>query len=182
MMKSKTPSQVDTNFQTPPEVCAYMVNMIPSQCVTVLEPTPGIGNLVHALLKEDRFQVSAADDFFLVPDESKFDCIIMNPPFTHKSAFLQNAPDDPEMKGMKLGYYILKKCMQMSNHIIALMPWFTLSDSDVRMRHLVSFGLKSITPLPRRTFQYARIQTVVIELQKGYQGKTIFYTPFHIKK
>jgi hypothetical protein len=52
----------------------------------------------------------------------------------------------------------------------------------VSMRHLVSFGLKSITPLPRRTFQYARIQTVVIELQKGYQGKTIFHTPFHIEK
>lgn len=182
MMNKTSLYPVDANFQTPPEVCEYMVSMIPSQCVTVLEPTPGLGNLLRALKEKDRFQILAADDFFLVSNESKFDCIIMNPPFTHKSAFLQNAPDDPEIKGMKLGYYILKKCMQMSNHIIALMPWFTLSDSDVRMRHLVSFGLKSITPLPRRTFQYARIQTVVIELQKGYQGKTIFYTPFHIEK
>ncbi|MDD4637792.1 MAG: hypothetical protein PHV66_09340 [Bacteroidales bacterium] len=182
MMNRAAIDPVDTNFQTPPEVCQYMVSMIPSQCVTVLEPTPGIGNLVHALKEKDRFQISVADDFFLVSNESKFDCIIMNPPFTHKSAFMHNAPRDPELQGMKLGYYILKKCMQMSNNIIALMPWFTISDSDVRMRHLVNFGLKSITPLPRRTFQYARIQTVVIELQKGYQGKTIFHTPFHIEK
>ena len=100
----------------------------------------------------------------------------MNPPFSSKSAFIKNAPAEAETKGMKLGYHILKECMERSNNVIALMPWYTISDSDVRMRYLRAFGIKSLTPLPRKTFQYARIQTVVIELEKGYQGKTSFYT------
>ena len=62
----------------------------------------------------------------------------------------------------------------MSDNIIALMPWFTISDSDVRLRFLKSFGLKSITALPRKTFEYARIQTCVFELQKGWNEDTIF--------
>lgn len=76
---------------------------------------------------------------------------------------------------MRLGYYILTECMKMSNHIIALMPWFTISDSDVRLRFLKHYGLKSLTALPRKTFQYARVQTVVIELEKGFTGDTIFH-------
>jgi hypothetical protein len=100
----------------------------------------------------------------------------MNPPFSSKSAFMKNAPEDVEVTGMKLGYYILTECMKMSNNIIALMPWYTISDSDVRMRYLKSFGIKSLTALPRKTFQYARIQTVIIELEKGYQEETIFRT------
>lgn len=75
---------------------------------------------------------------------------------------------------MKIGYQILLDCMEMSDHVIALMPWFTLSDSDVRLRALKSYGMKSITALPRKTFEYARIQTVVIELEKGYQYPTEF--------
>jgi hypothetical protein len=62
----------------------------------------------------------------------------------------------------------------MSNNIIALMPWFTISDSDVRLRNIKKYGIKSITALPRKTFQYARIQTVILELEKGYKGDTIF--------
>lgn len=170
---------VDRNFQTPPEVCKYMVSLIPDQCKTVLEPTPGLGNIVNVLKERNKFQITPAEDFFLIDETSRFDCVIMNPPFTHKSAFLDNAPDDPELAGMKLGYYILKKCMKMSDHIIALMPWFTISDSDVRLRYLIEFGLKSLTPLPRKTFKYARIQTVVIELQKGYKEEINFNTPFH---
>ena len=88
---------------------------------------------------------------------------------------MEHAPNNSEVIGMKLGYYILKQCMQMSDHVIALMPWYTISDSDVRMRYLRDFGIKSLTPLPRKTFQYARIQTVIIELEKGYKGRTSFY-------
>jgi hypothetical protein len=73
---------------------------------------------------------------------------------------------------------MLNECMKMSDNIIALMPWFTISDSDVRLRFLKSYGIKSLTALPRKTFQYARIQTVIIELQKGYQDETVFKT-FH---
>lgn len=66
--------------------------------------------------------------------------------------------------------------MEMSDNVIALMPWYTISDSDVRMRYLKDYGIKSLTALPRKTFQYARIQTVIIELEKGYRAETIFRT------
>ncbi len=98
----------------------------------------------------------------------------MNPPFTAKSAFTENAPAGFEEKGMKFGYYLLTECMKMSDNVIALMPWFTISDSDVRLRFLRDYGMKSVTPLPRKTFQYARIQTVVIELEKGHKGDCLF--------
>jgi hypothetical protein len=100
----------------------------------------------------------------------------MNPPFTSKSAHIVNAPDGAESKGMKLGYYILLECLKMSDSVIALMPWFTLADSDVRMRYLKGWGIKSITALPRKTFEYARIQTVIIELRKDWKPETIFRT------
>jgi hypothetical protein len=70
--------------------------------------------------------------------------------------------------------------MKKSNNVIALMPWFTISDSDVRLRFLKSYGLISLTALPRKTFQYARIQTCILQLQKGYTGETIFKVFDHI--
>jgi ferritin len=100
----------------------------------------------------------------------------MNPPFTSKSAYLQNAPAELQNSGMKIGYYMLQKSMEMSNHVIAIMPWFTLSDSDVRLRFLKAYGIKSLTALPRKTFEYVRIQTVIIELLKDYKEETIFKT------
>lgn len=159
------------DFQTPPEVCRYMASLIPEGTKTVLEPTKGIGNIVAEL---GAYEVTAPDDYFLLDKKLWFDAVIMNPPFTHKSANLTNAPANAHSKGMKLGYRILVECMQKSYHVIALMPWFTLSDSDVRLRYLKRYGLKSITALPRKTFQYARIQTVVIELERGYTGEILF--------
>jgi type I restriction-modification system DNA methylase subunit len=167
---------IDNNFQTPPEICEYMVSMVPDFVKTVFEPTPGLGNIVSALEKKNRYQIITAEDFFLFDTSQKFDCIVMNPPFSSKSAYMKNAPKNTEINGMKLGYFILKKCMEMSDNIIALMPWYTISDSDVRMRYLRSFGIKSLTPLPRKTFQYARIQTVIIHLEKGFNGSTNFHT------
>jgi len=159
---------ISTDFQTPPEVAKYMCSLIPVNTKSVLEPTPGIGNILQFL---SGYQVTAPENFFaLQPD--RFDSIIMNPPFSSKYAF--GVPEAFEHNGMRLGYYILTECMKMSDNIIALMPWFTISDSDVRLRYLKSFGLKSITALPRKTFQYARIQTCVFELQKGYTGDTLF--------
>lgn len=84
-------------------------------------------------------------------------------------------PPGIERYGMRLGYYILQECLKRSDRVIALMPWFTLSDSDIRLQELKRFGIKSLTALPRKTFQYARIQTVVIELARGHK-KTIFKT------
>jgi len=166
-------------FQTPPDVCRYMVSLIPEEAKTILEPTKGIGNIVKEL---KGYEVTAPDDYFLLDKKERFDCVIMNPPFSSKSAFLENAPKTIDMKGMKFGYYVLLECMQKSNDIIALMPWFTLSDSDIRLRYLNSFGLKSVTALPRKTFEYARVQTCVIHLQKGFKGDTSFRVYDHLPK
>jgi len=155
-------------YQTPHNVCSYMASLIPKATKSVLEPTKGQGNLVKVL---DGFDVTAPDNFFTLQTR-RFDCIIMNPPFSAKYAF--GIPENFEHKGMRLGYYILTECMKMSDNVIALMPWFTISDSDVRLRYLKQFGLKSITALPRKTFQYARIQTCVFELEKGFTGETQF--------
>lgn len=155
-------------YQTPPIVAKYMCSLIPIHAKKILEPTPGQGNIIDCL---DGYDVTAPQDYFKL-QQKQFDCIVMNPPFSSKSAY--GVPDDLEHRGMKLGYYILTECMKMSDSVIALMPWFTLSDSDVRLRYLKDFGLKSITALPRKTFNYVRIQTVIIELEKGYNGATEF--------
>ena len=156
-------------FQTPLDVAKFMCELIPPGTVTVLEPTPGEGNILKYL---SQYQVTAPDNFFELQQRSQFDCVVMNPPFSAKYAF--NVPEGFDQKGMRLGYYILTECMKMSDHIIALMPWFTITDSDVRLRAMKIFGLKSITSLPRKTFNYSRIQTCVFELHKGWQGDTIF--------
>jgi len=156
-------------FQTPVQVCKYMASLVPAGTKTVLEPTPGIGNLVAHLAD---YEVTAPSDYFLLDKKRRFDCVVMNPPFSSKSAF--NVPDHLHKAGMRLGYHILTECMGMSDNVIALMPWFTLSDSDVRLRALKKYGMKSLTALPRKTFEYVRIQTVVIELQKGFTGETTF--------
>jgi len=164
---------VDPNFQTPLPVVDYMVGLIPAGAKTVLEPSPGLGNIVSRL---SDYEVIAADDFFLLDKSKRYDSIVMNPPFSSKSGFIDNAPPEVNAKGMRLGYYFLLECMKMSDNVIALMPWFTLLDSDVRMKALKSYGLVSLTALPRKTFQYARIQTCILELQKGFEGETIFRT------
>ncbi len=137
-----------------------------------MEPTPGEGNIVGLL---GDYEVTAPKDFFLLDKNLRFDCIVMNPPFSRKYTNLENAPASYQNhKDMRIGYQILKDCMQMSDNIIALMPWFTLIDSDVRQKQLKNFGIKSVTCLPRRTFEYIRVQTCVIELVKGWSEPTIF--------
>lgn len=37
------------DFQTPVNVCDYMVSLLPGGVRSVLEPTPGTGNLVKSL-------------------------------------------------------------------------------------------------------------------------------------
>lgn len=165
-------AQYKSDFQTPKNICDYMISLLPYGIKEVLEPTPGEGNIVTCL-KDKNFIVTAADDFFILK-QKRFEAIVMNPPFSSKYALLDNAPAEMNKKGMALGYFILTECMNKSDIIIALMPWFTISDSDVRLRYIKRFGLKSVTILPRKTFEYARIQTVILELNKGYQGETIF--------
>ena len=82
------------NFQTPEWVCNEMVKMIPQGTVTVLEPTPGAGNMVKAL---DGYSVTAPEDFWTVTGQ--FDAVVMNPPFSP----------------MVQGYRILFRCMEMAD-------------------------------------------------------------------
>jgi hypothetical protein len=171
---NKSPEDYKTDFQTHMEVCKYMVSLVPVGSQTILEPSPGIGNIVNALKDAGFWKITHPKDFFILEKSIRFDCVVMNPPFSTKFAFLENAPAGFGHEGMRLGYYFLTECMKKSNHVIALMPWFTISDSDVRLRTLKDFGLRSITALPRRTFRFARIQTCVLELQKGFSGSTEF--------
>jgi hypothetical protein len=156
------------DFQTPLDVAQYMCSLIPPKTVTVCEPTPGDGNILKFLTG---YQVTAPENFFDMA-LGRFDCVVMNPPFSSKHGF--DVPAELELQGMRLGYYMMTQCMQMSDHVIALMPWFTITDSDVRLRAMKLFGLKSITSLPRKTFGYSRIQTCVFELHKGWQDATVF--------
>lgn len=166
-----------TDFQTPLEVCLYMAKMIPSYAITVLEPTPGVGNLVAAVKSlgngtPSGYRITAPDDFFELDPKKKFDCIIMNPPFSTTTSF--GVPDELKAEGMKIGYHILFECMKRTDSVIALMPWFVLTDSDLRLREIKRYGIKSITSLPRKTFNYCRIQTCILELRRGWTEDTLF--------
>lgn len=170
MAQDKTKDTAYVNdFQTPHFVADYMVSLLPFDTVTVLEPTPGLGNLVRALWEYD---VTAPEDYWQLDKTSRFDAVVANLPFSEKT-FL-NCPDEFKGMGMKVAYEQMKVLMEMSDNLILLMPWFTISDSDVRLRMLKNYGLISVTALPRKTFQYARIQTCVLQLQKGYKGSTEF--------
>ena len=145
--------QIDAQFQTPKNICELMADKIPEGTLTVLEPTPGKGNLVSALRGYD---VTAPSNFFDV--EGIFDAIVMNPPFTP----------------MKLGYEILYKCMDMTDVIIALMPWLTIINSQKRTEDIFKYGLKEVTHLPRNTFKGSRVQTCILEMRRGYKGVCVF--------
>jgi len=172
---------IDSNFQTPSFVGEYMVSLLPDWVSSVLEPTPGLRQ-ISSILVDKGYTVYEPNDYFLHDKNNRYDAIVGNPPFSAKSADLTNAPQTIPRKGMAVGYHILNECMEMSDNLIMLMPWFTISDSDARMRKLKQFGLISVTPLPRKTFDYARIQTVVLQMQKGYTRETIFNTQFFFPK
>jgi len=62
---------IDTNFQTPNWCAKYMVSLIPDNISTILEPAPGLGNIVKLL---DKYIVTAPDNFWDINDQ--FDAII----------------------------------------------------------------------------------------------------------
>lgn len=143
------------DFQTPENVCNYMASFLPQKAGFILEPTPGMGNLVKVCSRCGI--VTAPEDFFKM-EKTRFDWIVMNPPFTP----------------MAVGYKILYECMEMSDNIIALMPWLTLINGAKRTKDIMDFGLVSITHLPRKIFDGNRVQTCILEMRKGYKGKTEF--------
>ena len=166
--KSKDKSYIN-DFQTPTNVAKYMKGLLPDFIRTVLEPTSGIGNIVKELKDYD---VTAPKDYWELDKKLRFDAVVANLPFSSKTFF--NCPAEYEGKGMVVVYEQMKVLMRMADNLILLMPWFTISDSDVRLRMIKRYGLISVTALPRKTFQYARIQTCILQLQKGYNGQTEF--------
>lgn len=156
MQKIELPPGINDQFQTPPEVAEYMASFLPENAGHILEPTPGIGNLVKAISAKGI--VTAPRYFEDIEKGSRFDYSVMNPPFTP----------------MKEGYRYLLEVMDMTDHIVALLPWFIIINSERRMKALLDFGLVSVTHLPRKTFPGCRIQCCVLQLSKGYQGETKF--------
>ena|ERR1700741_1343393 len=144
------------DFQTPPIVADYMASLIPDKCGTILEPTPGLGNLVKAA--KIKGKVIAPKNFEYIKKGSRYDWAIMNPPFTP----------------MQEGYRYLTEVMEMSDNIVALLPWFIVINSQKRLDSIEKFGLVSITHLPRKTFPGCRIQCCVLEMRKNYKGKNAF--------
>lgn len=142
------------NFQTPVNICTYMISLLPDDITiqSVLEPTAGEGNIVK-LLEYNGYKVTAPSNFYSLPLNLRFDAVVMNPPFTP----------------MKTGYEILFKCMEMSDIVISLMPWLTIINSQKRTSFIKEWGLKSITHLPRNIFPGSRVQTCILELVKGYK-------------
>jgi len=151
---------VSTEFQTPSNVCEFMASFV--DYGHILEPTPGIGNLVESLKKVGHVTTPHNDfwDYYELAkkEEWKFDSVVMNPPFT------------PVIEG----YRYLTACMELSDKIVALLPWLILINSEKRMKNLMSFGLTHVIHLPRKTFPKSRIQCCIVVLQKGHSCSTIF--------
>lgn len=157
------------NFQTPENVCDYMVSLLPRMYAMAdkhrfLEPTPGEGNLVRAIEKKN-FRCICPEpgesywDWLLLPYRSRpFDAVCMNPPFTP----------------MAEGWRYMENAMELTDNIVALLPFLLLINSDKRMKKLFDFGLLSVTHLPRKTFPDNRVQCCIVQLQRGFSGKASF--------
>lgn len=159
------------DFQTPVPVCRYMVSLLPEGITTVCEPTPGRGNLVGILLQAG-YSVTAPPNFWDVIDQ-RYDAVVCNLPFS-KNTF-RDLPDKfKALKSMEVFYKAMGYVLAMSDNVIALVPWFMLIDSDKRMKSLFRYGMISVTCLPRSTFPNIRVQTCVLQLQKGYTGPSLF--------
>lgn len=151
-----------SDFQTPPDVCEFMMSLIPPPVFFdgfVLEPTKGEGNIVRAL-EARGYGVVAPDDFFNseAVKEHHFRVTVMNPPFSP----------------MKLGYKILDRVMEISDYIVAIMPWLAIINGQKRTDKIMGYGLKQIIHLPRSVFPGARVQTCILVMVRGWKEQTTF--------
>jgi type I restriction-modification system DNA methylase subunit len=147
------------NFQTPPDVADYMVGMTDTKVWgNILEPTPGDGNIVASIKKYNFIPKIPDGDFWKMNHDQKYDSVVMNPPFSP----------------MKEGYKFLYKCMELSDEIVALMPWLVIINGEKRTGDIMKFGLRSITHLPRTIFKGSRVQCCVLHLVKDWKNETIF--------
>src|SRR5688572_1264997 len=89
------------DFQTPPPVCKYMASLVPAGVKTVIEPTPGQGNLVKAL-QATGYQVTAAVNFWDIAFTDRYDAVVCNLPFSGRT--FMNMPAHLATEGMGVYY------------------------------------------------------------------------------
>lgn len=165
------------DFQTPLWLCEYMASMVPANCRTVLEPTPGSGNLVNALLARG-FEVIAPADYFKLDRTLYYDAVVMNPPFMPENL----TGDIPReitafRRGSHTGYWFIYEMMNRAPYVLTIIPWYFVINSHRRTRTLFNHGFKSVTNLSRNTFkEKIKAQVCLIELQQGYTGPCEFKT------
>jgi len=147
----------NTNFQTPKWVIDLMISEIPDGCFSILEPTPGAGNVVNELKLAGYFVTYPDGDYFGMT-HTDYDCVLGNPPFSP----------------MTKGYEILYDVMEKAPNIIMVMPWLTLINGQKRLNDIMRYGLKKIIHLPRNAFKGARVQTCILVMTKGFDGDTVF--------
>lgn len=146
------------DFQTPKWVCDIMLNELSGNPVSILEPTPGMGNLVNAInIKYPFAHITAPTDYYEL-ESSRYDAIVTNPPFTP----------------MTVGYDILDSLLWQSDTIIALMPWLAIINSKKRSERYKSAGLKKVIHLPRNAFPGSRVQCCILVFNAGYSGDILF--------
>ncbi len=158
-MKKDDIQKFDNNqdFQTPEWLANYMASFIPENAGTILEPTPGAGNLVKAI--QGKGSITAPKDFFKLSMDLRFDWCIMNPPYNPRS--LCNS--------------IFLQCMEQCDNIIALIPYDTITNAQKRHRKIMHFGLKEIIHIDRyKAFKNIRVNICIMIMERGYKGETIF--------
>lgn len=147
-----------------------MASLLTGKEAHICEPTPGAGNLVKALgQKWGVTKVICPDkyeDFWKWRHKDHpYDSYVMNPPF------------HPATQGYSFLYHALKKARK----VVALMPWWTLINSEKRTKLLVESGLHKIIHLPRSVFPGARIQTCIMAIDKSKVGDNIEWS-YHIRE
>ena len=131
-----------------------MLNELSGNPSSILEPTPGMGNLVDAIHDKCPLAHITAPHNYYELEPSRYDAIVTNPPFTP----------------MVVGYEILDSLLCQSDTIIALMPWLSIINSKKRSEKYKSAGLKKVIHLPRNAFPGSRVQCCVLVFNAGYSG------------
>ncbi len=144
----------DPNFQTPPYLCAFLVEELACQLpppARILEPTPGPSrNLVTALAQRGYEVVPPArgEDYWqFIKTAGSFDAAACNPPFSPAT----------------VGYAIIADVLRRTQLVVTVLPWVSVTNSDRRTAFYLEQGLFRIVHLPRRTWPGSRTQTAVLE-------------------
>ncbi len=162
---------IDPNFQTPPRIAEYMCRKAhlywkfkksyPGHMAKVLEPTPGLGNIIGAGNDVGFTMCGPGSENYwkswsYQQDVDYFDMVIMNPPFT------------PHTEMTKF----IEDAMEKAPYIVALLPVNAIT-SHRKLTKFMNFGLNSVTMLSRNTFPN-KVAVCILELDRNHKGFTTF--------